>query len=164
LSFRFQTDADLNPEIGRRLQRREPSIDFRAAVGVIADGTPDSDVPQIAAADGRMLVSRDVPTMPDHFARFRARHESPGLLLIPSRMSIGTMIEELLMVWLTWTPEELGIRLVGFGNEPSCRFFAREGGIKKETPSLSLRLRVAPPLVTSIRIKRPSSVHQVYVK
>jgi predicted nuclease of predicted toxin-antitoxin system len=60
LSFRFQADADLNPEIGRGLRRREPSIDFRAAAEVIADGTADLEVLQIAADDGRVLVSRDV--------------------------------------------------------------------------------------------------------
>ena len=83
MSFRFQADADLNPEIGRGLRRREPSVDFRAAVGVIADGTPDPEVLQIAAGDGRVLVSRDITTMPDHFARFVAHQESPGILLDP---------------------------------------------------------------------------------
>jgi predicted nuclease of predicted toxin-antitoxin system len=107
LSFRFQADADLNPEIGRGLRRREPSIDFRAALGVIAEGTPDSEVLQIAADDDRVLVSRDVATMPGHFARFVAQHESPGVLLIPSRRAIGAVIEGLLVVWLTWTPEDL---------------------------------------------------------
>ena len=57
--------------------------------------------------DGRVLVSRDVTTMPEHFAGFVAQHESPGMLLIPSRRSIGTVIEGVLMVWLTWTPEDL---------------------------------------------------------
>jgi predicted amino acid dehydrogenase len=107
LSIRFQADADLNPEIGRGLRRREPSIDFRDAVGVIADGTSDPEVLQIAAEDDRVLVSRDVTTMPDHFARFIALHESPGMPLIPSRRSIGAVIEGLLMVWLIWTPEDL---------------------------------------------------------
>jgi hypothetical protein len=107
LSFRFQADADLNPEIGRGLRRREPSIDFRSAVGAIPDGTPDSAVLQIAAEDGRVLVSRDVTTMPDHFARFVVEHESPGMLLVPSSRSIGTVIEGLLLVWFTWTPEDL---------------------------------------------------------
>jgi predicted nuclease of predicted toxin-antitoxin system len=79
LSFRFQADADLNPEIGRGLRRREPAIDFRAAAGMIADGTPDSEVLQIAADDDRVLISRDVTTMPGHFARFVAQHESPWL-------------------------------------------------------------------------------------
>jgi hypothetical protein len=63
LSFRFQADADLKPEIRRGLRRREPSIDFGAAVGVIAEGTPDSEVLQIAADDGRVLVSRDFTTI-----------------------------------------------------------------------------------------------------
>ena len=107
MSFRFQADADLNPEIGRGLRRREPSVDFRAAVGVIADGTPDPEVLQIAAGDGRVLVSRDITTMPDHFARFVAHQESPGILLIPSRTPLGSVIEGLLIVWLTWTPEDL---------------------------------------------------------
>jgi hypothetical protein len=57
LSFRFQADADLNPEIGRGLRRREPAHDFLAAVGVIADGTPDSEVLQISSDYGLLLVS-----------------------------------------------------------------------------------------------------------
>ena len=107
MSIRFQADADLNPEVGRGLRRREPAIDFRAAVGIIADATPDSEVLRIAANDGRVLVSRDVATMPQQFAGFVAKHDSPGLLLVPSRRSIGTVIEGLLLVWLTWTPEDL---------------------------------------------------------
>jgi hypothetical protein len=107
LSIRFQADADLNPEVGRGLRRREPAIDFSGAIGVISDGTPDPRVLQIAADAGRVLVSRDVSTMPDHFERFIAERESPGVLLIPSRRPIGSVIEGLLTVWLTWTPEDL---------------------------------------------------------
>jgi hypothetical protein len=82
-------------------------IDFRAAVGVIADGTPDSEVLRVAANDGRVLVSRDVATMPRQFAGFVAQQESPGLLLVPSHRSIGAVIDGLLLVWLNWTPEDL---------------------------------------------------------
>ena len=96
MSLRFQADADLNPAIGRGLRRREPSIDFRAAAGVIPDGTPDLHVLRIAAEAGRVLVSRDVGTMPGHFAEF-----------IQSRRPIGSVIEGLLLVWMTWTEEEL---------------------------------------------------------
>ena len=85
----------------------EPSVDFRAALAVIADGTPDPEVLRIAAGDGRVLVSRDITTMPGHFAQFIAQQESPGILLIPSRRPIGSAIEGLLIVWLTWTPEDL---------------------------------------------------------
>jgi len=107
LSLTFQADADLNPAIGRGLRRREPSIDFRAAAGVIPDGTPDPDVLRIAAEVGRVLVSRDVGTMPGHFAEFIRHQESPGLLIIHSRRPIGSVIEALLLVWMTWTEEEL---------------------------------------------------------
>jgi hypothetical protein len=107
LSFRFQADADLDADIGRGLQKREPAIDFRGAAGVIPDSTPDPEVLQIAADAGRVLVSRDVSTMFEHFDRFVAEHESPGVLLIPSGRSIGSVIDGLVMVWLTWSPEEL---------------------------------------------------------
>ena len=107
MSFRFQADADLNPAIGRGLRKREPAIDFRGAASAIPDGTLDPEVLQIAADAGRVLVSRDVSTMFDHFERFVAEHESPGVLLFPSGRSIGSVIEGLLMVWLNWAPEEL---------------------------------------------------------
>jgi len=89
------------------LRRREPSIDFRAASGVIPDGTLDSEVLRIAADADRVLVSRDIATMHEHFARFIERFDSPGVLLIPSNRSIGDSIEGLLLVWLNWTAVDL---------------------------------------------------------
>lgn len=74
---------------------------------VIPDGASDPDVLQIAAEAGRVLVSRDVATMPSHFAGFVKDRESPGLLLIPSRRPIGSVTEGMLIVWLKWAPEDL---------------------------------------------------------
>ena len=107
MSCRFQADADLNPAILRGLRRREPSIDFRAAAGVIVDGTDDSAVLRIAASDGRVLVSRDVATLPGHIAQFIQMEESPGILLVQSRRPIGSVIDGLLIVWMSWTEEDL---------------------------------------------------------
>ena len=107
MSIRFQADADLNPEIGLGLRRREPAIDFRGAADIIPHGALDFEVLQIAAEAGRVLVSRDVTTMKGHFERFIEQHDSPGLLLIPSSRSIGSAIEGLLTVWLTWSQEDL---------------------------------------------------------
>ena len=58
LSLRFQADADLNPAIGRGLRRREPSLDFRSASGVIPDHTPDPEVLRIAAEARRGRLFR----------------------------------------------------------------------------------------------------------
>ena len=37
--------------------------------------------------------------MPRHFQEFISARTSPGLILIPQRLGIGTAIEELLLVW-----------------------------------------------------------------
>ena len=74
---------------------------------MIADGTPDADVLGIAAAAGRILVSRDLKTMGGHFERFISRNDSPGLLLIPRFKPMGASIEGLLFVWLEWTADEM---------------------------------------------------------
>jgi hypothetical protein len=106
VKVRFQADANLDPDIGLGLQRRDPSIDYRLALGVIPDGMLDSDVLGLAAEDGRVLVTNDL-RMPKHFAEFMAVRDSPGLLLVPPRMSIRETIEGLFLCWLSWAAEEL---------------------------------------------------------
>ena len=107
MKITFQADADLDPDIGRGLRRREPAIDFQNAVGVIPDGTPDPSVLHIAADSGRVLVTGDLRTMQVHFREFVAQRESPGVLLIPSSRSIGAAIDGLIIVWVTWSPDDL---------------------------------------------------------
>jgi len=68
---------------------------------------PDPEVLRTAAEAGRVLVSRDVSTMPRHFAAFIATRESPGLILIPPRTTTGEAIEGLLFAWLSWTAQEM---------------------------------------------------------
>jgi hypothetical protein len=48
-----------------------------------------------------VLVSRDVATMPSHFAAFVATRSSPGVILIPPNATVGGAIEKLLIAWLT---------------------------------------------------------------
>ena len=107
MKIAFQADANLDPDIVRGLCRREPSIDFRDHVGVIADGMPDPAVLRLAADSSRVLVSSDVHTMLAQFRAFIAYAESPGLILVPSSRSIGSVIEGLLVVWVDWTPNSL---------------------------------------------------------
>jgi len=105
--IRFQADADLDPDIGRGILRREPAIDWRPAKGFIADATPDPEVLRFAADNGRVLVSGDVSTIPRHFAAFIATRTSPGVILIPSRATVGYVIEKLLLTWLSWIAEDI---------------------------------------------------------
>ena len=107
MKITFQADADLDPDIGRGLRRREPSIDFQGTPGVIPDGTSDPQVLRMAADSGRVLVTGDLATMQVHFREFVARRDSPGVLLVPSSRSIGAAIDGLLFVWLNWAPDDL---------------------------------------------------------
>ena len=66
MKVRFQADANLDPDIGLGLQRRDASIDYRLALGVIPDGMVDPDVLAVAAEGGRVLVTNDL-RMPKHF-------------------------------------------------------------------------------------------------
>jgi hypothetical protein len=62
---------------------------------------------QLAAGDKRVLVSRDAKTMPHHFAAFVVGRSSPGVILIPASVTIGGAIEELLMIWRSWSAEDI---------------------------------------------------------
>ncbi len=68
---------------------------------------PDSEVLELAANEGRVLVSGDVTTMPLHFAEFIAARPSPGVILVPPRVTVGETIERLLTAWLSWGAEDL---------------------------------------------------------
>jgi predicted nuclease of predicted toxin-antitoxin system len=107
VKIRFQADADLDPDVGRGLVRRETTIDWRPAQGFIPDATPDSEVLLLASDAGRVLVSRDIRTIPNHFAAFIAVNRSPGVILIPAGTSVGEAIEKLLIAWISWTAADI---------------------------------------------------------
>ncbi len=81
------------------MSARNPEIDFQVLQGALPEGTRDPEVLAFAAEHDRVLVSHDVNTMPRHFREFTRARTSPGLILIPQRLGIGTAIEELLLVW-----------------------------------------------------------------
>ena len=59
------------------------------------------EVLAIAAEEGRILVTHDIRTMPLHFAEFVETNESPGVLLVAQRASIGAVIREGAELWRT---------------------------------------------------------------
>jgi predicted nuclease of predicted toxin-antitoxin system len=95
----FLADADLNEDIVTGILRREPAIDFQTATAAGLEGLPDPEVLAIAAEGGRVLVSHDRKTMPQHFADFIAMQNSPGLLIVSQRAAVETAIEELILIW-----------------------------------------------------------------
>jgi hypothetical protein len=96
--IRFMADADLNNAIVGGCRRREPSIDFLSANDANLEGVLDPDVPALAAAENRILVSHDFKT--------QTRGSSPGLILVPQYMPVGQAIEELVLIWGASEAEE----------------------------------------------------------
>ena len=96
---RFQADADFSQRIVSAVRRQEPTVDFQTANALSLRGLHDLEVLALAAHEGRVLVSQDLTTMPDHFATFVDTNTSAGLLVIRQKVSIRRALEELLHVW-----------------------------------------------------------------
>jgi flavorubredoxin len=103
---RFQADADLNRHIVSAIKRREPMVDFQTAQEAGLSGLEDLAVLAIAASHGRILVSHDRQTMPQHFAEFIQEQESPGLLIVSQRLPVSAAAEELLLIWFASEADE----------------------------------------------------------
>ena len=97
--IRFQADADLNRRIVRAVHRLEPAVDFRTAAEADLEGVEDPEVLALAANEGRVLVTHDKKTMPTHFGHFIVERTSPGVIVIPQHMPIGTAAEGLVLIW-----------------------------------------------------------------
>lgn len=106
MKIRFLADANFNQRIVAGLLRREPQIDFELPQKVIPEKMDDPHVLKLAAARGRINVTHDVRTMPDHFSDFVSNLSCPGLTLVPKKMPIKDAIEELLLIWRISEAEE----------------------------------------------------------
>jgi hypothetical protein len=100
MKIRFQADADLNDIIVKAVLRREPAIDFQTARTAGLSGLPDAEVLAYAAHGGRLLVTHDRRTMPEHFGRFIQSEPSAGVLIVPQKLPISQVAEELTLLWL----------------------------------------------------------------
>jgi predicted nuclease of predicted toxin-antitoxin system len=106
MKIRFQADADFNHDIVRALRRRQPAIDFQTADEAGLRGLDDPEVLAIAGLQGRILVSHDRRTMPQHFADFLTIQHSPGVFILSQDLPISPAVEELLMLWEASEAEE----------------------------------------------------------
>ena len=86
--------------------RREPSVDFQTATAAGLEGLRDLQVLERAATAGRVLVSHDQSTMPQHFAALIKHQQSAGLLIVPQHLPYAIVVEELLLIWTASGAEE----------------------------------------------------------
>jgi len=106
MTLRFQADADFNEIILRATLRRKPALDFQTAEDAGLRGLNDPEVLAIAARDGRLLITHDQKTMPRHFGEFVSTETSPGVLIVPQRLSISVAVDDLVLIWSTMDSDE----------------------------------------------------------
>lgn len=106
MKVRFQADNDLNKIIVKAALRREPMLDFQSAQAAQLDGVPDTEVLARAAAEGRVLVSHDMKTMPRHFAEFMQTSTSAGVLIAPQSLTLTDVVDDLLLLWMVDEAED----------------------------------------------------------
>lgn len=105
--LRLVSDENLNGDIVRGLLRRHPELDLVRVQDVGLMETPDSDILEWAAGEGRVLLSHDVSTVPPAaYQRIADGQPMPGVFILPDRMPIGRAIDEILFLSLDVEPDE----------------------------------------------------------
>jgi len=105
----FLLDEHIPRAVARGIERRELMVQVhvlgQAPAPVIS--TSDPDLLRWIEAHGCLLVTNNRSTMPDHLRdHLAAGHHIPGILIVPRRMSLGLVIEELLLIWGASLPDE----------------------------------------------------------
>jgi hypothetical protein len=89
-------DENFNEDIVRGLLRRIPGLDFRLVREAGLLGAEDPEVLAWAAREGRILLTHDRATMPDHaYARVCAGEKMPGVIVVNILLPVGKAIEAL---------------------------------------------------------------------
>lgn len=105
---RYLADEDVRAGIIQGLRAREPAIDILDVKTAALRGTKDHELLELAAQQGRIVISHDRETM---IGCFRERLDSgrltAGLFVVPQQTAaIGEIIDSLLLVWSASETEE----------------------------------------------------------
>ena len=106
MKIRFQADESLSYALIQAVLRWDATIEFITAQQAGVMGFGDPEVLASAAQSGRLLVTSDKATFPNHFAEFIAQQESPGVIVIPPRLTTAQIAEELFLIWLAMEAED----------------------------------------------------------
>lgn len=99
----------------RGLRRRRPEIDLVRVQDALPEGTSDPKVLAWAAAENRVLVTNDRNTMAGFaYQRLAAGESVPGLIATTNAQSIGSAIDDILLIAEYMSKEEIEEQVVVF--------------------------------------------------
>ena len=97
--LRLLSDENFNGDIVRGLLLRQPALDLRRVQDVGLEEADDPTILEWAATNNRILLTHDRATMPDFaHARVIVGQPLPGVFVVPDRMVVRQVIEELLLM------------------------------------------------------------------
>ena len=97
--MRFAADENVNIHIVSGLLDLYPTIDVVRVQDSGLSGEDDPAVLEWAAAEGRILLTHDLATMPRHASdRLGAGEPMSGLFLIPQNRRVRDVIDDLLLI------------------------------------------------------------------
>jgi predicted nuclease of predicted toxin-antitoxin system len=101
-------DEDVHGDIVTGLRRHQPALDCVRVQDVGLAHTPDAIILDWAAQQGRVVVSMDKKTLVvDAWDRVARRVPMPGVAILRSVLTIGQAINELEIIAIAGTPEDL---------------------------------------------------------
>jgi hypothetical protein len=111
---RLLLDENFNNPIGVGLMRDRPNLDMSRAQDIpeIA-GKDDRTLLEWAAQEGRILLTHDVHTITAYaYERVATGKPMPGVIEVNRSVSVGTLVEEILLMIEASNPGELEGRVV----------------------------------------------------
>lgn len=111
----YLVDENTTPAIADQLRRLQPNILIWTVGDEMAPsrGTPDPEILCWLERECFSLVTRNRKSMPKHLKEHLAagRHV-PGIFTLRPKASIGSVIEDLLLIWESSYPEEYQDQIV----------------------------------------------------
>src|SRR5579875_3019908 len=105
--LRLLIDEDVHGDIVNGLRRRQPTLDLVRVHDVGLRHTPDVQILEWAAQQGRVVVSVDKKTLAvDAWDRVARGLPMPGVAILRILLSIGQAINELETIALVGTPDD----------------------------------------------------------
>jgi predicted nuclease of predicted toxin-antitoxin system len=105
--MRFLADENFNGKILAGLFAALPDLDIIRAQDSGAHRSPDPELLEWAAQQGRILLTHDVQTITGYaYDRVRAGLPMPGVIEVRVSQGIGAAIEDLVLLISASTPDE----------------------------------------------------------
>jgi predicted nuclease of predicted toxin-antitoxin system len=110
---RFLADENVDPDLVIGITRAKQDVDIVRVQDVGLRTQDDPAILQWAAREGRILLTHDISTMPDFaYARVVAEETMAGVIIIPTSISMGRAIADVVLIASATQADEWANRVV----------------------------------------------------